>query len=184
LPLARPVASPSASPGPSAGAANPAAASFSLQSPSFVDGGTLPTEFTCDGSGQSPPLAWSGAPPGTAAYALVVQEADAPPVGNVAHPITEWLLYNMPLNVTQLPAGVPPRPLLTNGSQQGLNSQQTVGYLGPCPGHGDPPHHVTFQLLAQDGYVTLETAAVVQDVQTALNGHTVGQALLTATFQR
>ena len=90
----------------------------------------------------------------------------------------------MPARVTALDAGVPTRPLLTNGAQQGQNDQRTIGYLGPCPNHGDPPHHYSFQLFAQDAYVTLETGAGIDAVRQALAGHTVGQAQLVATFQR
>jgi Raf kinase inhibitor-like YbhB/YbcL family protein len=183
LPLAKPIASPSPSAAVALGqpTAGPAFQTFALQSTAFADGGTLPTDFTCDGVDQSPPLAWSGAPPGTAAYALIEQDDDNK-VDNT--PFTQWLLYNMPRGVTQLNAGVPAKPLLTNGSQQGLNGNQTVGYLGPCPKKGDPPHHITFQLFAQDGYVTIETGASLQAVNDALNGHTIGQTQLTVICGR
>jgi Raf kinase inhibitor-like YbhB/YbcL family protein len=183
LPLARAIASPSASAGPGNSVASGGFQSFALQSPAFSDGAQLPGDFTCDGLGESPPLMWSGAPPGSAAYALVVQDMDVKAT-NSAEPFTSWLLYNMPRLVTQLSAGVPPRPLLTNGSQQGLNDNQTVGYATPCPKPGDGPHHFTFQLFAQDGYVTLETAAPPDAVRDALNGHTLGEAKLTAIVQR
>lgn len=127
-------------------------------------------------------MTWSGAPPGTAAYALIAQDQDAKTANN--EPFIEWLVYNMPPAVTQLDASVPSRPLLSNGAQQGVNSQLTIGYIGPCPNKGDAPHHVTFELFAQDGYVTLETGAVIADVRDALNGHTLGQAQLTVTVQR
>jgi Raf kinase inhibitor-like YbhB/YbcL family protein len=180
LPIARAVASPSPSVLP--GQSPVAAARFALQSTAFSDGGQLPSDYTCDGSGQSPPLSWTGAPPGTAAYALVAQDTDRTSAAN--QPFTLWLLYNMPSSLTQLGAGVPARPLLSNGAQQGLNDNQTVGYLGACPDPGQAPHHVAFVVFAQDGYVTLETGAAYPAVQDALNGHTVGQAKLTAMVQR
>ena len=183
LPVARAIASPSASPEPGAAVASGGFQAFALQSPAFTDGAPLPADFTCDGTGQSPPLNWSGAPPGSAAYALVVQDMDVK-ASNSSEPFTSWQLYNMPRLVTQLSAGVPPRPLLTNGSQQGLNDNQTVGYATPCPKPGDAPHHFMFQLFAQDGYVTLETAAPPGVVRDALNGHTLGEAKLVATVQR
>ncbi len=101
-----------------------------------------------------------------------------------SEPFTQWLVYNMPRRVTQLAAGMPPRLVLTNGSQQGKNSDQTIGYDRPCPTKGEPPHHFTFQLFAQDGYVTLETGATVEAVRDALSGHVLAQAQLVATFQR
>jgi Raf kinase inhibitor-like YbhB/YbcL family protein len=156
---------------------------FVLQSTAFNDGAQLPSQFTCDGAGQSPPLAWSGAPNGTAAYALVEQDVDHAAAA-ATQGFTQWLLYNMPTSVSQLPAGVPSRPLLSNGVQQGLNDNQMVGYLSACPDRGQPPHHLMFSLFAQDGYVTLETGAAYESVHDALSGHTLGQAKLTALVQR
>ena len=51
---------------------------FLLTSPSFVQGAEIPAIYTCEGRGTSPPLAWSGAPPGTKSFALVVDDPDAP----------------------------------------------------------------------------------------------------------
>jgi Raf kinase inhibitor-like YbhB/YbcL family protein len=183
LPLARAVGSPSPDVAAPAGGDGQSAPPqpFLLISPAFTTGGTLPAEFTCDGPGESPPLTWSGAPPGTAAFSLLEQDMDVK-VG--ADPFTQWLVYNMPRRVNKLDAGVPARPLLTNGSQQGQNSRQSIGYSIPCPARGDPPHHFSFELYAQDGYVTLETGASVQAVRTALAGHIVAQTRLTATLQR
>ncbi|MBL8609925.1 MAG: hypothetical protein JNL38_21500, partial [Myxococcales bacterium] len=44
---------------------------FTVTSVSFADGGALPAEFTCDGAGTSPPLAWSGGPAGTVELAIL-----------------------------------------------------------------------------------------------------------------
>ncbi len=126
-------------------------------------------------------MEWSGSPPGTAAYALIALDMDVVRSGT---PFTQWLLYNMPTSVTQLSAGLPLKPLLTNGAQQGLNDNGSVGYLPACPDAGGPPHHLTFTLFAQDGYVTLETGASPDSVQSALNGHIVGQATLTVIVKR
>jgi len=182
LPLARAI------PSPSAVVAGVTQAGFGgqpfvLQSSAFTDGGALPPEYTCDGGGQAPPLAWSGAPPTTAAYALVEEDADSS-AASASGPYVQWLVYNMPISVNQLAAGTPPRPLLNNGAQQGLNSNQTVGYLGACPNSGEPPHHFSFTLFALDGFVTLETGAAYESVHDALMGHTIGQTQLTATLQR
>jgi Raf kinase inhibitor-like YbhB/YbcL family protein len=184
LPVAKPAAP---TPSPTAfdstvPSATAAAQAFVLLSSAFGVGGNIPADYTCDGADRSPPLAWSGAPPGTSAFALVEQDNDVAVSAN--QPFTQWLLYNMPRTVTQLPAGVPARPLLSNGSQQGQNSHRTIGYVGPCPNQGDPPHHYSFELFAQDGYVTLETGASVDGVQSALAGHILAQTHLQAISQR
>lgn len=49
-----------------------------LTSSAFEEGDTIPTEHTCDGRDLSPALRWSDAPEETGAFALVVDDPDAP----------------------------------------------------------------------------------------------------------
>src|SRR5438034_11546686 len=51
---------------------------FTLSSPAFSEGATIPRQYTCDGQGMSPPLQWTIPPPGTQSLALVVEDPDAP----------------------------------------------------------------------------------------------------------
>src|SRR5205809_193834 len=64
---------------------------FSLSSVAFKEGAAIPIRHTCDGADVSPPLGWSGAPPGTAAFALIADDPDAP-AGTWVH----WVLYDLP----------------------------------------------------------------------------------------
>jgi hypothetical protein len=48
-----------------------------LASPAFAPGGQIPSEYTCDGADISPPLSWSGVPPGAKSLILVVEDPDA-----------------------------------------------------------------------------------------------------------
>ncbi|MEI8257645.1 MAG: YbhB/YbcL family Raf kinase inhibitor-like protein, partial [Deltaproteobacteria bacterium] len=50
----------------------PATATFTLTSAAFREGGVLPVVYTCDGTGSSPPLVWTGAPAGTVQFALLM----------------------------------------------------------------------------------------------------------------
>ena len=136
----------------------------------------MPAEFSCDGAGASPPLEWSGAPTGTRAYALLVDDADGS--------ATDWVIYNMPISISMLDVGIAARPLLSNGAQQGTNSHGTVGYDPVCPNRGDPPHHYAFQLYAVGDYITMQTGAAASEVKAALQGHTIASAQLTATYGR
>jgi Raf kinase inhibitor-like YbhB/YbcL family protein len=181
LPVARPAA-PSPSPAETGdGGAHATAQTMQLQSSAFAVGGTIPADYTCDGADLSPPLSWTGAPVRTTAFTLLEQDMDTV---KASEPFTQWLVYNMPSRVSALAPGVPAKALLTNGAQQGQNDHQTIGYFGPCPNHGDPPHHYSFELIAQDAYVTLETGATIDGVRQALTGHSLGQAQLLAIFQR
>jgi phosphatidylethanolamine-binding protein (PEBP) family uncharacterized protein len=50
---------------------------FRLASTAFHDGAEIPLRFTCDGEDVSPDLTWQGAPPETAALALIVDDPAA-----------------------------------------------------------------------------------------------------------
>ncbi|HZU24765.1 MAG TPA: YbhB/YbcL family Raf kinase inhibitor-like protein, partial [Bryobacteraceae bacterium] len=68
-----------------------------LKSSAFTDGGNIPVKYTCDGDGISPPLAWSGVPPGTQALALIVDDPDAPS-GVFAH----WVVFGISPTIDHL----------------------------------------------------------------------------------
>lgn len=74
---------------------------FILRSSEVSDGGTLPTEFTGDGTGATLPLAWSGVPAGTRSYTLIMHHID--PKGKTKW---YWTLYNIPANVQSLAKNV------------------------------------------------------------------------------
>ncbi len=71
---------------------------FVLTSPDVTDGGPLPTEYTGDGAGITPPLAWRGAPPGTQGFVLIMDHL-AP--GDEVK--CSWTLWDIPADVTALP---------------------------------------------------------------------------------
>jgi Raf kinase inhibitor-like YbhB/YbcL family protein len=159
----------------------PLTAGFVLQSSAFTDGGTLPSQSSCDGpgGGQSPPLSWTGAPTATRAFALVDQDPDAASGGSA---FTHWVVFNIPANITQFEAGLPAGDVLPNGALQGQNGRRSVAYLGACPPAGSPPHHYTFQLWALSAPLALPIGATILDLQRAMTGNVVGQTQLVALF--
>jgi phosphatidylethanolamine-binding protein (PEBP) family uncharacterized protein len=52
------------------------AATFTLTSPAFKDGGPIPARFTCAGADMSPPLAWGSPPEATRSFVLIVDDPD------------------------------------------------------------------------------------------------------------
>jgi len=84
---------------PSLGA-DASAATFVLRSPEVTDGGTLPKDYTGDGTSSTLPLEWSGAPAGTKGYALIMHHHA--PDGIKWY----WILYNIPADVQSLPKNV------------------------------------------------------------------------------
>jgi Raf kinase inhibitor-like YbhB/YbcL family protein len=123
---------------------------FNLTSTDVANGGRIAeaqvfNEFGCQGGNVSPALAWSGAPPGTRSFALLVHDPDAPTGSGWWH----WIVYNIPADTTSLPAGAgdPKKNLMPAGAVQGRTDYGRVGYGGPCPPPGKP-HHYHFQLYA------------------------------------
>ncbi|HET9615517.1 MAG TPA: YbhB/YbcL family Raf kinase inhibitor-like protein, partial [Candidatus Limnocylindrales bacterium] len=100
---------------------------FALTSPAFDDGGSIPRESTCDGPDRSPELRWSGAPPGTAAFALEVVDPDA-------RDFVHWLVFDL----AGAPAGRVPANVGTGpgAPQQGRTGFGRIGWGGPCPPSG------------------------------------------------
>ncbi len=150
---------------------------FILLSTAFENEEKIPRKYTCDGEDLSPPLTWSGAPPGTQSYALIVYDPDAPK-GIFYH----WLLYNIPPDLTSLPEGVPKGGETPYGLQ-GINDFGALGYGGPCPPPGST-HHYVFILLALDTKLGIGAGAAISDLLKALDGHVLAYAKLVGIYSR
>ncbi len=157
---------------------NGPAMSLKLTSPAFADRQAIPPRHTCEGDDLSPPLAWSGVPPGTRGLALVCDDPDAP--GGIW---VHWVVHGIPPDAGGLPAGVPPRAGLADGTRQGLNDFGRTGYGGPCPPPGNA-HHYRFTLYALDAALELEPGATKAGLLRAMSGHLLAEARLTGTFRR
>jgi len=151
---------------------------LSLSSTAFQDGEKIPAKYACDGQDVSPPLAWSEPPQGTQAFALIMDDPDAP--GRV---FTHWVLFNLPADSRQLSEAIPAEAQLTNGALQGKNDFRKSGYGGPCPPPGHP-HRYQFTLYALDQPLDLEAGASKKQLLSAMQGHILAQVLLTGTYQR
>ncbi|HZJ72706.1 MAG TPA: YbhB/YbcL family Raf kinase inhibitor-like protein, partial [Planctomycetota bacterium] len=71
-----------------------AAGSLVLSSPAFAEGQPIPAAYTCDGPGRSPPLSWSGAPPGTQSFVLIVDDPDTPPPSVPSAIVLPWRFHS------------------------------------------------------------------------------------------
>jgi len=107
-----------------------------------------------------------------------VRDPDAP-IGSYVH----WVLYNLPANVSGLPAAIPTAPTIAQGAVQGVNGSGASGYQGPCPPPG-AAHHYHFKLYALDVKLGLPLGATADEVEHAMNGHVIASAELIGTFGR
>ena len=70
------------------------------------------------------------------------------------------------------------------GAMQGRNSRGQIGYMGPRPPAGDPPHHYHFELFALDTTLVIPPGAEREALLGAMNGHVVARGEVVGVFQR
>jgi len=152
---------------------------FLLQSDAVDPNGMIDPRYTCDLDNSSPELRWRNPPDGTAGYALVAEDLDAP-----SGPFTHWVIYNIPNDLLHLPTGIPPQESLPNGIKQGLNSLGKLGYAGPCPPMRDQPHRYNFRLYALRALPELSTRISRDQLLEAIAGYTLATTEIQARYQR
>lgn len=153
--------------------------SLRISSDAFGEGAAIPNNHTCDGADRSPALHWDGAPEGTKAFALIVDDPDAPK-GNWNH----WVLYNVPGAAKALAEGVATTTaVLGDGSRQGKNDFGRIGYAGPCPPKGST-HRYEFKLYALSEPLDLDPGASRDAALKAIKEKTLAKAQLTGRYGR
>ncbi len=159
-------------------------AAISLASTAFADGDRIPERFTADGEGVSPPLHWGPLPEGTAALALLVEDADSPSLNPIVHAV----VWDLDLAVSRLEEGAIGKggdgAAGGEGPETGRNSylQRRWLPLDPPPGHGE--HHYVFQLFALGSQPDLERAPGRSALLEELGGRLLGVGVLTGTYSR
>lgn len=149
-----------------------------LASTAFTSGAEIPARFTCDGDDLSPPLAWSGAPPGTRSLAIVCRDPDAPS-GVWYH----WAAYDIAPTVGRLAEHC--RPDEKTALRQGTNDFRRAGYGGPCPPHGHGRHHYHFTLYALDvEHLDVPAHAHCREIERAAKAHALAVAELVCVYER
>ena len=148
---------------------------FSVMSKDFKANDTLPKSASCDGDGKSPELHWNAPKSADAkSFALVVEDPDAPK-GTYTH----WVLFDIPAQVNNLPAGE------NTIGVSGTNSGDKLGYAAACPPKGDKLHHYHFRLYALDvDKLGQKQGAARNDVENAMKSHIKDQTELIGTFER
>jgi Raf kinase inhibitor-like YbhB/YbcL family protein len=143
----------------------------------------IPAQYVADGDNASPAIEWSSFPQGTKSFVLIADDPDAAQ----PKPFTHWLAYDIPALTTKLREGVPGTPVLQDpkNMRQGANSMGSIGYTGPKPPVGDPPHHYHFQVFALDvDTLGLEPGAKRDAVLKAMEGHVLAKGQTIGTFER
>ena len=138
---------------------------MTVTSPEFGQGVPIPRQYTCHGAGESPPLSWSGAPTGTKALALVMDDAGAP-----ITPYVYWIVFNISPETPDIQAGRIPV-----SADVAANSRGTVGYAPPCPAHS---HQYRFTIYALNAPLPLHNGVSLPTVWAAIASHSIGRGRL------
>ncbi len=117
------------------------AAAFEVTSSSVADGGTFDKRYTCKGEDRSIALNWTGAPAGTQAYAIILDDPDARSVAGYTW--VHWNVFNIPADVTDVA-----EDSATSGARVGRNHFQNNEYGGPCPPRGSHKYFVAVYALS------------------------------------
>ena len=120
-------------------------ASISVGSLAFADHAPIPSRYTADGIGHSPPLHWSGVPPDAASLVLLVEDADSP----TPHPLVHAIVVDLPPADGTLNEGaLASADVEGDEVHAGRNSYLQTGWLPPDPPPGHGVHRYAFQVFA------------------------------------
>ena len=155
--------------------------SLTLTSPSFLNGGIIPSQFTCDGENTPPPLTISGVPSGTKSLVLVVDDSDIPQEVKDARGIEKfdhWSLYNIPPETTEI--------VDSESFSAGENGVGEMRYTGPCPPPGYEPseHRYSFRLYALSGTLNFIKAPTLDELEIAAAGMMIEKTELVGRYRR
>jgi Raf kinase inhibitor-like YbhB/YbcL family protein len=156
--------------------------SMSVSIPVLSDD-VLPARFTCyshPALQQSPPVFWSGAPPGTRSLALVVDDSSTP-----IEPRVYWLVFDIHPGTTDLqpvPASAAGElGALPPGSKVAQNSARIAAYDPPCPRAGPHKYRFTVYALNTSFDRSLPYGAPLLQAWTTIAAHVLARGTATAT---
>src|SRR5581483_7762316 len=170
------------------------AATLTVTSTAWPDGGMIPLRYTQVGGETSPGVQWSGAPQGTMSYVLTFQDMDTVAQGATDEGLLHWMVWNIPANVTNIPPGQPDGFQLDNGMWQ--ISVSGSRYRGPGAPAAGPLHHYVLEVFALDTNIDVKVPSQgpqdpnpnVQQIRgqilQAMAGHIRGKGAYVGLFHR
>ena len=145
-----------------------------LKSSAFQNNGFIPKKFTCAGENINPPLEIGNVPEGARSLVLIMDDPDATDGVTWDH----WLLWNIPPGTQSINEDDVPIYAV-----QGTTSFGDLKYGGPCPPPGKA-HRYMFKLYALDKKLSLTRGAVKSEIEKAMEGNILAQAVLIGLYER
>lgn len=162
-------------------------ARLELRSRVFVFNGRLPTRYTADGEGVSPPLDWENVPEDTTSLALIVEDADSPTL----HPLVHAIVVGLESGAGAVKAGASMEEGALNsphhqgsGLETGQNSFFQQAWLPPDPPRGHGEHRYVFQLFALGAGAPFSAAPGRREFIDIVLARALGVGCLIGTYER
>lgn len=149
-----------------------------LASNAFKQNEKIPEKYSCEGENVSPELKIPDASDSAKSFAIIVDDPDAP-FGTFVH----WVVYNMPAYKLEIEENFPKQPRMVDGTLQGKNDFNRIGYDGPCPPPGGT-HRYCFKVYGLDEFLNLPPGATKAELEAAMKGHVVDQAELIGLYKK
>lgn len=160
---------------------------LSIKSPAFKDGGFIPSQYACDGENINPMFEISGVQAYTKSLVLIMDDPDATGGRTWDH----WLVFNISPDISIIQANSVPAGAKEGSetkvllpSKQGRNSWNNNNYGGPCPPQFSNPHRYMFKMYALDVVFNFSSGATKKEIEKAMSGHILDQAVLVGLYGR
>lgn len=148
-----------------------------VTSGAFKEGEMIPKKYSGYGENISPDISWSKPPIGTKYIAVICEDPDAP-VGIWTH----WIVFNIPRDKPGLPEKIPPRGVLDDGTIQGTNDFNKIGYDGPHPPFGT--HRYYFKVYALDMRLNIAAPVTREALLKAMEGNILAEGSIMGRYSK
>jgi Raf kinase inhibitor-like YbhB/YbcL family protein len=150
-----------------------------VSSLAFADHAPIPSLYTADGDGRSPPLQWTGVPDAAREVVVLVEDADAP----MPHPLVHAIVAGLPPGDGSLAENALDTADTAPGDV-GRNSYLQRRWLPPDPPPGHGPHRYVFQVFALAAGDPLPAPPGRDDVEHAVRERAIASGQLIGTYER
>jgi Raf kinase inhibitor-like YbhB/YbcL family protein len=141
-----------------------------VKTPAFENNKLIPAKYTCDGDNVNPPLTIEDVPAETKSIVLIIDDPDAS-AGTWNH----WLVWNISPATRKIEENTVP-------GTEGITTYRRHAYGGPCPPSGT--HRYFFKVYALDMELDLNPNSRENDVEKAMEGHTLAKGELLGLYHR
>lgn len=139
--------------------------------PPWAEGASIDPRHTCDDTNISPAVSWSGAPEGTASFAVILTDLDAP---EYAH----WTVANIDGSSDGISEGS-----AGDLAVVAMNSDAKPDYAGPCPPEGET-HRYSLSVYAVSQVLEAQNGDGAPSLRAAIESAAIEVASTEFTYSR